>query len=119
MQFFVSDFGADLPQDPEPLALGLFRPYMWGGQGRLPKGKKIVPKKNSHFAKQKCNFFWCMTLGLTFFKPGAPGLGPFYTLHVGWPGPTAKREKRLLPQKNSHFAKQKCIFFGERLAGPP
>ena len=51
-----------------------------------------------------------MTLGLTFFKPGAPGLEPFYTLHVGWPGPTAKREKRLLQKKNNHFAKQKCTF---------
>ena len=79
--------------------------------------EKSLFQKNNHFAKQKCNFFWCMTLGLTFFKPGAPGLGPFYTLHVGWPGPTAKREKRLLPKKTTILLSKSALFFGERLAG--
>ena len=51
-----------------------------------------------------------MTLGLTFFKPGAPGLEPFYTLHVGWPGPTPKREKDCSPQKTSILL-IKIVFF--------
>ena len=66
--FLVSDFGADLPQDPEPLALGFFIPYMLGGQDPPPKGKKDCSPQKTTILLSKNAFFLVNDLRANFHQ---------------------------------------------------